>query len=148
MKTVFALVCVFSILTACQTGHPIQQNVSDTSPFQRYRSLADALKIYGAVQVSGTGVQQKVTMRRNGVAASEPLYVLDGLPLGSNYRSANHAVNMAQVKQIKVMSNLHELVRYGAQSYGGVILIKTTESPRVKSHPDRGNQVVIGSKQQ
>ena len=146
MRTVFILFIGLCVSTACQSPRAGLSNY-DTSPFQRYRNLADALRIYGGITVSGTGLNQKVTLSRNGAAQVEPLFIVNGFSLGNNYQAVNRSINMAEVQQIKVLRNLNELAQYGAQSHGGVILITTAKSKILSQTPaNQSRQIVVGSR--
>ena len=57
----------------------------------------------------------------------EPLFVLDGFPLGNSYQRANNAIDMAHVKSIRVVRNLSQMGTYGSMASAGVIEILTRE---------------------
>jgi len=57
----------------------------------------------------------------------EPLYVVDGFPVGNSYRRANQAINMANVKSIRVIRNLSQLNTYGEMGSNGVIEITSLQ---------------------
>ncbi len=127
MKTVYVLLFAIAFLPSCQAPHSASGNVSGVNPLHRYNNLGDALRTFGSLQVSGTGLERMVTVRRNGGVSTQPLYVLDGFPIGTEYRRVNHLVNMQEVSSIKVLTSLSQLTTYGAQSNGGVVLIRTEE---------------------
>ncbi len=148
MKTVFALLSSVAILLACQTNSKLSEAPSQLNPFQRYSNLGDALRGFGGVYVSGTGVNRTVTLSRTGAASQEPLYVVDGFPVGTDYRRANNAVNMAEVKTIRVVRNVGEMAQYGASGQGGIILITTEKelsSVQQQVTERKSNQVVFKS---
>jgi iron complex outermembrane receptor protein len=63
---------------------------------------------------------------QNSIEPQEPLFVVDGVPLGS---AANFlAVNRNDIESIVVLRDAASTVLYGLQGSGGVILIKTKGS--------------------
>ncbi|MCB0666708.1 MAG: TonB-dependent receptor plug domain-containing protein [Saprospiraceae bacterium] len=119
--TLLALTLSFA---ACSTSN--HQRLSSREYFSQFSDLAQALRFYPALLISGTGNQTRVILRKNAsMQNQEPLYVVDGMPIGNNYARANHLVNMAEVVDIRLLSHTHELTSYGVNGASGVIEIKT-----------------------
>ncbi len=119
---------VFSImLIACATAHrDAQAPLPAVNYFSKYTNLADALKGHPGLIISGVGEYAKIIVRRNNsVINQEPLYVLDGFPVGNHYTRANQLINMATVKKVQVLRSNMELTSYGDKGSSGVILINT-----------------------
>lgn len=72
------------------------------------------------LQIRGTATFQGVT---------EPLVVLDGIPLEPNPSGNLHAVDPHDIATIEVLRDGASTARYGARGAGGVILIKTKRPP-------------------
>lgn len=124
MKSKFAaLLFVFAILS-CQTSGG--ERLSSTEYFSRFNNLAEALRFYPGLLVSGSGNQTKVMLRKNtSVQNQEPLFVVNGFPVGNNYSRTNEMVNMADVTAIRLLSRPSELTTYGSMASAGVIEIRT-----------------------
>ena len=84
--------------------------------------LADML-----VRVPGITVQGNRVLLRG----REPLFVVDGLPVGSYY-SAQTAVDVNDVAEIEVLKTASETARYGRRGGNGVILIRTVGNEEVR----------------
>ncbi len=125
MRGAIFLFCL--LMTSCVSSHRGQQTaLTGPEHFARYTNLADALRGYPGLIVSGAGEYAKVQVRSHtSTVQSEPLYVLDGFPVGNHYVRANQMVDMAQVKSVQVLRRATELTTYGDQGAGGVILINT-----------------------
>ncbi len=137
MKAVVAFVCTL-ICFSCYTGQSAGVQDSPRQPYAQYRTLADALRKHGGLLVTGTGFDQKVLVRRSvNQSQDEPLYVLNGFPLGNSYVRANQAINMAEVESIRVLQSLTQTATYGSMGSAGVIEISTTVQPSVETSPSR-----------
>ena len=146
MQTVIVAVLTVLVFSSCHTGHSALDQTSEMNPFARYRTLGDALRIYSGLQVTGTGLQQTVTVSRNSsMRNTEPLFVLNGFPMGNNYHRANQAIDMAEVKQIRFLRTVSETAKYGAEGSSGVILISTDANRHKEIIRPSQNQVIIGS---
>ncbi|MEZ5041245.1 MAG: TonB-dependent receptor plug domain-containing protein [Saprospiraceae bacterium] len=91
------------------------------------QSLADVLRKNSTLQITGSGDNIKISVRGAGSFSlnTEPLYVVDGVPMGNSYARANNAVNPAQIVSIRVLKSQSETTIYGEDGNHGVILIKT-----------------------
>jgi len=75
---------------------------------------------------AGDGRTVMMIRGQNSLEPLEPLFVVDGVPLGS---SANFsAVNRNDIESIVVLRDAASTAMYGLQGSGGVILIKTKGS--------------------
>lgn len=103
-----------------------QGNVAGTAS----QSLADVLRKNSSLMIRGSGESVKITVRGAGSINlnTEPLFVVDGIPMGNSYSRANSAVNPAQIKSVRVLKSQSEITIYGEDGNHGVILIKTTNS--------------------
>ncbi|MEM7369461.1 MAG: TonB-dependent receptor plug domain-containing protein [Bacteroidota bacterium] len=91
--------------------------------------LADHLRKVSGLVVSGKG--QNVNIRVRGVnsinGSTEPLFVLDGTPLGDNYGSVADAINPNDIKSIRVLKGA-DATLYGTRGANGVILIRMNKN--------------------
>ena len=124
------IVCLLT-LASCSVSGPTGLSQADGQNFySRFNHLADALKGHPSLMVRGSGSQATVVFRKSGSIANEsPLYVVDGMSLGRNYDQANRAINMQQVKSVRVLRSAVEVVAYGHLGANGVIEIETFHGP-------------------
>ncbi len=124
MKSQIAALILVLVTFACQSHSG--GRLTSSEYFSRFSSLAEALRIYPGLMITGSGSQTKVILRKNtGLQNQEPLYVLNGFPVGTNYNQTNQAINMADVTNIRLLSQPSELTTYGSMASAGVIEIKT-----------------------
>ena len=128
MKTIrlflFLMIAGFVISSCGTTGQTSQLgDVNDKAS----QSLADVLRKNSTLQITGSGDNVKISIRGAGSfnLNTEPLYVVDGVPMGNSYARANNAVNPAQIVSIRVLKSQSETTIYGEDGNHGVILIKT-----------------------
>ncbi|MEM7367746.1 MAG: TonB-dependent receptor plug domain-containing protein [Bacteroidota bacterium] len=138
LLTICAVVCSMLFLTNCS---PTQ---SQTQAFRHQKkiktkdpnvlsphdeklnnlSLADMLRRVPGVNVRGSGMNASVTIR--GISSinltNEPLYVIDGIPVGNNYASVATTLNTNDIKHIRVLKGGDATI-YGARGANGVIVI-------------------------
>jgi len=144
----FYLLLLGCLTTACsgiQSGQSGRQ-----LDYSTMATLADALRVQGGVQVVGSGTTSKVLIRginntrsESGMMSSdgpdgrpqsgqgsmttdtEPLFVIDGTPVGNSYASAADAVNVQNITSIKILKSYSQTNNYGDAGKNGVILIET-----------------------
>ena len=130
---IFSLASLF-FLVSCgsprQTGAISNEQLSsedDVNPMQLNRSLADILRKNTSLQVVGRGNDIKVYVR--GMSSinlnTQPLYVVDDVPIGNSYASANSLLNPNDILKVKVLRSISELTYWGENGNHGVILITT-----------------------
>ncbi len=82
---------------------------------------------------SGTTVRIRGTSSIYG--SNEPLYVVDGMPLGENVGGIEQIVNPADVESIEILKDASAAAIYGSRGANGVVLITTRKgksgTPRV-----------------
>jgi len=121
MKTVCTVVLASLFMAACQTTHPSGSS-NLNYPFAQYRDLATAMRSFVGVQTSGTVGQEKILIMRNQkIGETEPLYVINGQPMGTSYQLVNQTIDMQRVTYIRVLRSPAEAIDYGPLSAGGVI---------------------------
>ena len=119
----FAAISAFAF--SCGTVASVSQdgNVEDKAS----QSLADVLRKNSSLQITGSGDAVRITVRGAGSLQlnTQPLFVVDGVPMGNSYARANSAVNPNQIANIRVLKSQSETTIYGEDGNHGVILIKT-----------------------
>ena len=90
-----------------------------------YLSLADLLRRKPGVNVQGQGSGTKVQIRGGaGAAGTDPLYVLDRVPVGNNYAQVAGMVDVNDIARIDILSGA-DASQYGTRGMSGVIMITT-----------------------
>jgi TonB-dependent starch-binding outer membrane protein SusC len=130
MKSLLLILVV--LVVACA---PSQQNSSAVgsanqfSPGTSNLSLADYLKRVPGVQVtqSGNTGEAMVLVRGNNsmTGQREPLFVINGVNVGSGYNNAAPLVDVNDISSVQVLKSGNETAAYGLQGNNGVIIIKT-----------------------
>lgn len=99
----------------------VKTNVNNPSNLE----LADHLRKVSGLTVTGKG--PNVSIRVRGVksihAGTEPLFVLDGTPVGTSYGMIADAINPNDIKSIRVLKGPDATI-YGTRGANGVILIR------------------------
>jgi len=127
-----SILSVFVMLQACSSSEITEKrnnkplglavNAAETS-----LSLADYLRRSAGVYVQNRGTN--VSVRLAGVQTvnsySEPLYVIDGTPLGNSYSMATSIVDVSDIERVQVLKRNAGSAQYGMRGSNGVILIFT-----------------------
>lgn len=109
--------------TGCYTTQGNQHTSGDTEP--AYRELADILRKEPGVDVKGQSPNYDVTVRSKGTILSshQPLYVVDGMALGTSYEAVSRAINIVDVQKVTVLKG-SQATAYGSRGANGVIEIR------------------------
>ncbi|NND08608.1 MAG: TonB-dependent receptor plug domain-containing protein [Saprospiraceae bacterium] len=127
MKTMiksWSLVAAMTLLLlSCYTTQHQQRTTDDINP--AYQELADLLRKEPGVDVKGQSPNYNVIVRNKGTILSsyQPLYVVDGLALGTSYESVARAINIVDVQNITVLKG-SQATAYGSRGANGVIEIR------------------------
>jgi TonB-dependent SusC/RagA subfamily outer membrane receptor len=89
-------------------------------------TLADYLRRVPGVLVTGAGAATRVEIRgvSSFLLSNEPLYVIDGNPIGTRYADAASAVPVREIDYVRVLKGTDASI-YGVRGGNGVILIVT-----------------------
>lgn len=97
-----------------------------TDHMNYFQNLADYLYRIPGITVSGPSSNPTVTIR--GIssfnAGIEPLYVVDGNPVGTSYTQVNNMLNIKDIAHVQVLKG-SQAAMYGVRGGNGVILITT-----------------------
>lgn len=106
------------LVTEVNTERPGDSVSDDKHTFQ---NLGDYLQRIPGVQVNGqTVIIRGINSFQSGL---EPLFVLDGQVIGSNYVQANSMVNVREIDYVKVLKGSDAAI-YGVRGGNGVVLIE------------------------
>ncbi len=116
--TLIGLVVLF---WGCSATGPDSSATSD--PATTYTSLLDVLRNQPQLNITGAGNNVEIRIRgsRSITGNNEPLFVLDGTPIGNGYSSAS-TIDANMVDGVRVLAGSQAAI-YGARGANGVILI-------------------------
>lgn len=121
--------CFTSQSTVENEGIDIVNVVPDdavSNQLDYFRNLADFLYRVPGVNVTGPSSNPTVTVRGISSINSgiEPLYVIDGMAVGTNYLNVNGMLNVRDIAHVQVLKG-SEASLYGVRGANGVIVITT-----------------------
>ena len=127
LMTSIWLMVILAMVTACTTSQSGTSSRNSDPSYANFYSLADVLRAEPGLQVLGTGDNVKILIR--GISTikldTQPLYVINGMPIGTNYVMANNAINVREIISIRVLRGASQTTLYGGAGVNGVIEIKT-----------------------
>lgn len=142
MKTYLKTTLLFAALclvASCASTDDYNKKVKD---FSQYSNLAEAIRSVGGVQVTGgntmAGVNQAVITLRGQSSLfldTQPLYVVDNVPIGNNYNVANNLVHPTNIVSIRIIRGTTGSAIYGEDANSGVIIIRTKDYQAKKGGP-------------
>jgi TonB-dependent SusC/RagA subfamily outer membrane receptor len=105
----------------------VTSSVSDVKTDNPNISLADYLRRIPGLSVRGGGNTASVSIRgvSSFVGSQEPLFVLDGTPIGQSFSDVASFINVNDVEKVTVLKDASASSIYGTRGTNGVILIKT-----------------------
>jgi len=121
------------LLTGCASSGSTQNASIDTRPKNAVTddtnaatNLADFLRKVSGVTVMGSGDNVRVNIRGSSsfYGTTEPLYVVDGQPVGTSYSEVNNMVNVREIDYVNVLKGSDAAI-YGVRGGNGVIEIVT-----------------------
>ncbi len=119
---------MFACAPSQQMSGPVGAS-NEISPSTSNLSLADYLKRIPGVQVTQAGNtgEAMVFVRGNNsmTGQREPLFVINGVNVGSGYNNASSLVDVNDISTVQVLKAGNETAAYGIQGNNGVIIIKT-----------------------
>lgn len=102
--------------------------------FSKYANLGEAIRSVGGVQVTGgntmAGFNDAVINLRGQsslVLGTQPLYVVNNVPIGTSYNTANNLVHPANIVSIRVVRGMGASAIYGEDANNGAIIIVTND---------------------
>lgn len=132
MKKAYNVIPLLSILFLFSAGSQFgcsstnSSNMSRSEPSFGYTNLLEMLRKEPQLMISGPSSNPEIRIRGAGRSISgsnEPLFVLDGNPVGNGYNSVRN-IDVNVVESIRVVSAARAGI-YGARGGMGVIEIKT-----------------------
>lgn len=138
MKTILFNIFLFVfLLSACGSPRPAVSDTVDNSGFttartpdgdrvievSNYVSLADLLSRMPGLYVSDRGVNTQVSYR-----GRNPLFVLDGIPLGYDFRSIDGVVSPQAIAEVELYDPIEATAMFGRRGGNGAIEVRTSTS--------------------
>lgn len=128
-----SLFCL-TLLLACQvtrdsTGGDVKSGPVPMDLNAGKLELVDLLRTKPGLEIRGIGERVEIIIRgaKSFQGKNAPLYVLDGVVLGRDYKTANITVDVRQVESIRILSPTRAAI-YGSRGQNGVIEIKSKSS--------------------
>lgn len=137
-KAIILLITLFIIsVIGCSTSESTLENegsvvVNDTpdnavvNQPDNFRNLVDFLYRISGVNITGPSSNPTITIRGISSINSgiEPLYVIDGQAVGTNYLNVNGMLNVRDIAQVHILKG-SDASLYGVRGANGVIVITT-----------------------
>lgn len=140
MKRLFLFLTIFSVISlfSCKTPDAVGAKKQDVTARNSHQTveggtesnipLDQYLRKISGLTITGTGSSAKVRivgMNRSLSTGVSPLFVLDGVRIGTDLGSVSALVQTSTIKQVQVLKSAGETAFYGIQGANGVILIQT-----------------------
>ena len=125
-NSVLVFSCLIVVAIALQSCFTTQEGVEKEKPKMEvfYQELADRLRAEG-INVMGSGENVSIVIRgiQTITGDTRPIFVIDGLNMGRDYNLVNNAINVNNIKRVKVLRGKSETALYGEAGNNGVILL-------------------------
>ena len=126
-------ICSVAIMTACNTTKSTSSaaNENEEKQLPAYRELIDILSKEPGLDVKKAGGTYDITIRGKKTfnTSHQPLYVVDGMVLGTSYEDAVNSINIVDVASVNVLKG-SEATSYGSRGANGVIEIRLKRGPK------------------
>jgi TonB-dependent SusC/RagA subfamily outer membrane receptor len=117
---------------------PREKSTVTSEDIQRQGASDEPLEKVLQGRVAGVTVSRSpdggIAVRIRGAASiygnSEPLYVLDGMPIHPGPNGSLTGINPSDIESIKVLKDAADTAMYGVRGANGVIVIKTKKPPK------------------
>lgn len=144
ISTCAVLSCGFLVVVACASRQPsaaqpgAPPNTVTSEEIRRQGASDQPIEKVLQGRVAGVTVSRSadgsIAVRiRGGTSVygnSEPLYVLDGMPIQPGPNGTLTGINPYDIESIQVLKDPADTAMYGVRGANGVIVIKTKKPPR------------------
>lgn len=112
---------------AASTSNPQQHQANEVEVNEPAVDLAGYLRRVPGVRVVGSGSNVRVYVRNPDsiTQGNEPLFVIDGRPVGTGYEHVASLIEVNDIASVRVLKDASETAVYGIQGANGVIEIWT-----------------------
>jgi outer membrane cobalamin receptor len=132
--TILAVILSIFLMASCsqQSSRAVNiNNRNSDADVTSYSNLADFLrkKTNLDIRSNGDGDNVKILVRGMSTMTSgtSPIFIVDGVNMGTSYSRANQAVDPSALHKVKVLKSLAETTIYGLQGVNGVIVVNTKQ---------------------
>jgi len=134
LKHIFSLLLLAGLVFSCVSNQrstasnlvndPKNNSISDDD-VKNPTDLTVYLQRISGVTITGSGAGAQIRIRGpiSFSADQDPLFVINGSKQGFDYASIYNAINVRDIKTVRVLKNASETARYGTQGAAGVIEI-------------------------
>ena len=130
------IIALVALIAGCagSAATPGSSPTTASKDYSTYATLADVLRTVGGLQVTGSGNNLKVLVRGGAptsiLLSSDPLFVIDRVPIGTSYNDAASLVNPGEIDKINVLNGTRAVTLYGEPGNPGVIEIRTNRNKK------------------
>ena len=133
MKYLLCLTLFFGLLACHGTQRAVRSTdiannaTIDDRQISSPIDLTDFIRRLSGVTVNGDGPSARILVR--GIisiqASNDPLFVVNGTNVGTDYGAVYSTISADQVKSVEVLKDAADIGVYGMQGAAGVIVIQT-----------------------
>lgn len=120
---IFAFIGII-FFSSCNTTSGVKSKDDGITNDVFYQDLADRLRAEG-LGVQGTGTSVSIVIRgiQTIMGDTRPIFVVNGYNMGRDYNSVNNAINVNDIRNVKVLKSKSETALYGEDGNNGVIIL-------------------------
>ncbi len=124
VKTIFYGLTMLAMISCAGSKPGSSGPTKTTRDYSNYTNMYDVLSAVGGITLkrSGVGVEVSVRGSQSITNTNEPLFVLNGVPIGRSFGSISH-INPVRIERITVQRSLAATNRWGSEGNSGAILI-------------------------
>ena len=114
-----------AILLSCSTQDRLGSSANAPKEQPAYRELIDILSKEPGLDVKKAGSTYDITIRGKKTfnTSHQPLYVIDGMVIGTSYEDAANSINVTDIANVNVLKG-SAATSYGSRGANGVIEIR------------------------
>lgn len=127
IATIALLITVGACSSTQKSNVEIDNTLTPRETTGVYQSLADYLRRLPSVRIIGNGEDTQVFIRGldNVNGEIEPLFVINGSPVGESYALATRLVDVNDIKSVRALNIADATSQYGLRGNRGAIVIRT-----------------------
>ncbi len=124
LMTALVGMIMFSI-SSCSTTQTTANPEAQKQDEPAFRELADILRTEPGLSIKGNSPNYSITIRGRQTfnSPTQPLFVVDGIAVGTSYAQVANMVNITDIADVKVLKG-SEATSWGSRGANGVIEIR------------------------
>ena len=126
--TLFTMAFSLLLFTCSSTSSSTTGNTRAAKDYSQYNTITEVLQNVQGLRVTGSGNSARVFMsgyNTTNATNASPLFVVDGITIGSSMNSLNALITPIMVKSVRTLRGMQATSRYGDEGLYGVVLITT-----------------------